>query len=578
MRQFPRLALLALICLALLATVPAIRRSYAAACPSGSFCAAFPAFWSTFTYVISGGTTARSDLARWGDNWIEAPEIGVDCTGSTDSTSALQAAVTANASLHVEFPIGCRVNISSTITRASGIGISFRGANFVGNGSIGTPPTLTWTGGNGSSGCGATFADCIYMFDIEASDHPMFENLSFAASRENCLDGFIKFDGNPTGGTIGTNGLVTGNSFNNGSCANANFVGINVGPTAWGNQENYRIEQNQVYCSNSVAILRSMAASVTGTALTEATGANFTSADVGKKIVVSYASGALVTTIAAVISTTAVTLTDGDARPLTNATVHVGQSYGIAVNIGTVGNELQEVVSQLQYLNCAIGVNQLSGTDIARSISGGYSDIGIYATGGWIDSYAAENDVQGIVVRQSTPEVYITNARVSNGNQRADGFFNFGAGGAGTSVYIANSAPPGTALWTNSILIGLGPSTLLTSIENNFGALTWSQTGYSVNDTSPNLPVTSIGDKFANGTHGAQIGCYGAAGPACVTLSKSFGSNIVTPSDTAPGATGMKIETVCGTNSGTAKIIVYAGTSNTPTTLLDNIGSGVRGC
>jgi hypothetical protein len=49
-------------------------------------------------------------------------------------------------------------------------------------------------------------------------------------------------------------------------------------------------------------------------------------------------------------------------------------------------------------------------------------------------------------------------------------------------------------------------------------------------------------------------------------------------SGSAPGAAGGKIELVCGTNSGTAKLIVYAGTSTTPATLLDNIGSGVTGC
>jgi hypothetical protein len=49
-------------------------------------------------------------------------------------------------------------------------------------------------------------------------------------------------------------------------------------------------------------------------------------------------------------------------------------------------------------------------------------------------------------------------------------------------------------------------------------------------------------------------------------------------SGTAPGAAGGKFELVCGTTPGTAKLIVYAGTSATAATILDNIGAGVAGC
>jgi hypothetical protein len=47
-----------------------------------------------------------------------------------------------------------------------------------------------------------------------------------------------------------------------------------------------------------------------------------------------------------------------------------------------------------------------------------------------------------------------------------------------------------------------------------------------------------------------------------------------TPIGVAPGAGKTLIQAVAGTNPGTAKLIVYAGTSNVPSTLLDNIGSG----
>lgn len=47
-----------------------------------------------------------------------------------------------------------------------------------------------------------------------------------------------------------------------------------------------------------------------------------------------------------------------------------------------------------------------------------------------------------------------------------------------------------------------------------------------------------------------------------------------TPFGAAPGAGIALIQAVAGTNPGTCKIIIYAGTSSTPITIVDNIGSG----
>lgn len=55
-----------------------------------------------------------------------------------------------------------------------------------------------------------------------------------------------------------------------------------------------------------------------------------------------------------------------------------------------------------------------------------------------------------------------------------------------------------------------------------------------------------------------------------------FGLAKETPSGTAPGAGFLKMEVVAGSSPGTCKILLYAGTSTTPTspTTLDNIGAG----
>lgn len=52
----------------------------------------------------------------------------------------------------------------------------------------------------------------------------------------------------------------------------------------------------------------------------------------------------------------------------------------------------------------------------------------------------------------------------------------------------------------------------------------------------------------------------------------------ITASASAPGAAGAKLELVCGTNAGTAKLVIAAGTSATVVTIVDNIGAGVSGC
>ena len=47
-----------------------------------------------------------------------------------------------------------------------------------------------------------------------------------------------------------------------------------------------------------------------------------------------------------------------------------------------------------------------------------------------------------------------------------------------------------------------------------------------------------------------------------------------TPLGVAPGAGQITIQAVAGTTPGTAKLIMYAGTSAAPSTIIDNVGAG----
>lgn len=69
----------------------------------------------------------------------------------------------------------------------------------------------------------------------------------------------------------------------------------------------------------------------------------------------------------------------------------------------------------------------------------------------------------------------------------------------------------------------------------------------------------------------------GSATPLTLTTG-AVGMAKMTASASAPGAAGGKLELVCGTAGGSAKLVVYAGTSGTAVTIADNIGTGVTGC
>lgn len=65
---------------------------------------------------------------------------------------------------------------------------------------------------------------------------------------------------------------------------------------------------------------------------------------------------------------------------------------------------------------------------------------------------------------------------------------------------------------------------------------------------------------------------------ALTLVAGEIGLAKIAASGSAPGAAGGKFELVCGTGAGSAKLVAYAGTSTTPVTIVDNIGSGVTGC
>jgi hypothetical protein len=70
------------------------------------------------------------------------------------------------------------------------------------------------------------------------------------------------------------------------------------------------------------------------------------------------------------------------------------------------------------------------------------------------------------------------------------------------------------------------------------------------------------------------IGGLNLGGTQANLAANEFGINKIAASDSAPGAGTGKLAVVAGTTGGTCKLIMYAGTSATPTTIIDNVGAG----
>jgi hypothetical protein len=90
--------------------------------------------------------------------------------------------------------------------------------------------------------------------------------------------------------------------------------------------------------------------------------------------------------------------------------------------------------------------------------------------------------------------------------------------------------------------------------------------------TNSNMSVASLG------TGKVQLVTGGSGGTVQVEVTSTGILGVAKGTAAAPGASFLGLSAVCGTNAGTAKLQALAGTSATPTTLLDNIGAGFTGC
>jgi hypothetical protein len=473
-------------------------------------------------YLVTGVTTARTDSNRGVDNWIMAPDAGIDCTGNKDAGVAFQAAINAMPDAGtIKFPIGCKVKMGTGVTSgqcaltiADRIGVQFISDVLVGNFGGGATPQIQWVGSGGTAFC------------FNHTDHPRIIGLSMQVSGAGNYDSCIVFDGNPVG-HIGTAGVIDYFVCNNGANTNANFIGVSISPTAGNNQENYEISHSYFGCSGSGASNRGRDGVITsGSPNLSSVGAAFVPGDAGKPITISYAGGILQTTILSVTDATHIVMNANAAATNTHVSIQTGQSYGIGLQNGASQNALQQTFSRITYSNCHIGIRLAGGNAELNHINGGYSDTGILV-GGFvaeqvsINWYESEQDLRGI--ESTGPLLSINNSRMSNGNQLADGFFKFGGKVNLQNTFNEFAAP------ANGVLIGQGASNVtLTSISNNFGANDWTAVGYSLILTPP---VTSINDGIPAAPGQNMFGCWNSPN-ACLLVNNDVGH---------AGGTGLEI-------------------------------------
>lgn len=174
-----------------------------------------------------------------------------------------------------------------------------------------------------------------------------------------------------------------------------------------------------------------------------------------------------------------------------------------------------------------------------------------------------------VIGSYSSPGLYLSSGQVGLPN-------------SGVITWSSSSSALGTtdtALWRNAAGIlsqrnGLNSQAL--QVDNSFtdvsdyeaGVLDWQATTNTLR-----MGAIAAGTGTQRAVYVPSAGLTLGNAPATVSAGEVAMPKITSPG-TAPGAGFGKMEWVAGTNAGTCKLIAYAGTSTTPVTIVDNVGSG----
>lgn len=153
-------------------------------------------------------------------------------------------------------------------------------------------------------------------------------------------------------------------------------------------------------------------------------------------------------------------------------------------------------------------------------------------------------------------------------------------GGLVNDIALTNSATVATdeGLLVNTISHGSTTATAVhingvttASSGNNFGLQIGNVSGSSGGNFAIQTNTGTV--QFGGATKVATTFQVGSTGSPTLSTGEQ-GMAKISASGTAPSAGFAKFEWVAGTTGGTCKLISYAGTSTTPSTIVDNVGSG----
>ena len=422
-------------------------------------------------YLWNGSAWAASNTAYYADRM---GRNSVDCTGATDSSRKLQAVIDAVPDEStIKFPLGCAVLLGSTIVIRDRVGITLESETRPTNGGAGDAPRFLWNAIGGT------------MFSIEHTDHPTFRGLVFKNNIGKSVDRFLDFDGNPVS-HIGTQALVEYSSFNGSNTNNPNFIAISISDTALSNHEFYTVRHADFFCSATSASVRSNAnGSITnGSKTLTCTDCKFVGADVGRRVRASYATGILDTTIRSVANATHAEMAAAAAASQTNTRIHIGEAYGTAIKVGNSANTKDHVFYDIRTTNCAKGFWIRNGSFDLSHYGGSSNDVDIKIESitepSRIAYVTTENDLRGIEAASAGRNLSISQYRIQNANQLANGFIVLDGIVTFTESKL-EYAPP-----KNGVVFADTKSGALTAvfINNNFldtggNRLTFAQLGFS---------------------------------------------------------------------------------------------------
>lgn len=318
------------------------------------------------------------------------------------------------------------------------------------------------------------------------------------------------------------------------------------------------------------------------------------------------------------------------ATTVNGQTCTLGSTCTVAAAAGTLtGTTLASnvVTSSITSVGTLVGGATGAGFTVALATSTISGVLPVANHGGSAASHATVIDVAGTATWKVISDCTDTGGNHLNYTQSTDAFSCGTSGGGGgltvnmsavaggndTRVFFQDGASPTGVLQQNSQLtFAKASGTLTANILNSSNGFTFS-TGVG---TGPQTFSSGL-SSYPNGGNGIVLNNYFGTNPYAFNVSNSGGfemwANLASSSPVLlmqaaasggvvfstlnvgssvgsaatgefniqkvavgsnPGAGFGKLSVVAGTNSGTCKLIMFAGLSNTPVTIVDNVGSG----